>query len=258
MAKPAMAAMVARKITLEGDAASQSQRAPTPRGEKWGRGGAHHEGTRTSVGRSRKGAAHGTGRRLCFDGQFEDALDDLAAALALSENGARASIHFQRGEVLSAGTPGGRDTSLQRVSGGEPGPRSGCVSQGRVPQSARREGGRRLRGCLALDAAPDPEAPSPSLQRRPSLRLGVDAYAAKLEEDATKGACAHFDRAYAYDASNDLAAGPRIHRGAPRAAGACAGLAYNRGICRQRLGDAAALDDFTQAIQRAEAPQTTP
>ena len=34
---------------------------------------------------------------------------------------------------------------------------------------------------------------------------------------------------------------------------------YNRGICRERLGDAAAaLDDFTQAIQRAEASKNYP
>ena len=34
-------------------------------------------------------------------GAFDAALADLAAALALSKNGARASIHFQRGEVLA-------------------------------------------------------------------------------------------------------------------------------------------------------------
>ena len=108
---------------------------------------------------------------------------------------------------------------------------------------------------LALDATPDTGAPSPSLQRRPSLRLGVDAYAAKLEEDAAKGHFrAHFDRAYAYDAANDLPNAISEYTAAIRVLPAHALAWYNRGICRERLGDAAAaLDDFTQAIQRAEA-----
>ena len=194
-------------------------------------------------------------------GAFDAALDDLTAALALSKNGARASIHFQRGEVLSKQER--PEEAIQAYSA--------CLAENpsharaayrraacRNPLDARAADD--YEAALALDAAPDTGAPSPSLQRRPSLRLGVDAYAAKLEEDATKGQFrAHFDRAYAYDASNDLPNAISEYSAAIRVLPAHALAWYNRGICRERLGDAAAaLDDFTQAIQRAEASKNYP
>ena len=193
-------------------------------------------------------------------GNFEVALDDLAAALALSKNGARASIHFQRGEVLAK-----QERLADAIQA-----YSACLAENpaharaayrraacRNPLDARAADD--YEAALALDATPDTGAPSPS-QRRPSLRLGVDAYAAKLEEDAAKGHFrAHFDRAYAYDASNDLPNAISEYTNAIRVLPAHALAWYNRGICRERLGDAmAALDDFTQAIQRAEASKNYP
>ena len=188
-------------------------------------------------------------------GNFEEALADLAAALALSKNGARASIHFQRGEVLAKAERS--EEAIQAYSA--------CLAENpaharaayrraacRNPLDARAADD--YEAALALDAAADPGAPSPS-QRRPSLRLGVEAYAAKLEEDAAKGHFrAHFDRAYAYDASNDLPNAISEYTAAIRVLPRHALAWYNRGICRERLGDAAAaLNDFTEAIQRAEA-----
>ena len=193
-------------------------------------------------------------------GNFEQALSDLAAALALSKNGARASIHFQRGEVLSK-----QERSEEAIQA-----YSACLAENpaharaayrraacRNPLDARAADD--YEAALALDATPDTGARSPS-QRRPSLRLGVDAYAAKLEENAAKGHFrAHFDRAYAYDASNDLPNAISEYTNAIRVLPAHALAWYNRGICRERLGDAAAaLDDFTQAIQRAEASKNYP
>jgi tetratricopeptide (TPR) repeat protein len=188
-------------------------------------------------------------------GAFDAALADLAAALALSKNGARASIHFLRGEVFSK-----IERSEEAIQA-----YSACLAENpshakaayrraacRNPLDARAADD--YEAALALDATPDTGAPSPS-HRRPSLRLGVDAYAAKLEEDAAKGHFrAHFDRAYAYDASNDLPNAISEYSAAIKVLPAHALAWYNRGICRERLGDAAAaLDDFTQAIQRAEA-----
>ena len=192
---------------------------------------------------------------------FDAALEDLAAALALAKNGARASIHFQRGEVLALQER--PEEAIQAYSA--------CLAEN--PAHAR--AAYRRAACrnpldesaaddyevaLAIDATPDPGAPSPSLQRRPSLRLGVDAYAAKLEENAAKGRFrAHFDRAYAYDASNDLPNAISEYSNAIRVLPAHALAWYNRVICRERLGDAAAaLDDFTQAIERAEASKNYP
>ena len=194
-------------------------------------------------------------------GAFDAALEDLAAALALAKNGARASIHFQRGEVLALQER--PEEAIQAYSA--------CLAEN--PAHAR--AAYRRAACrnpldesaaddyevaLAIDATPDPGAPSPSLQRRPSLRLGVDAYAAKLEENAAKGRFrAHFDRAYAYDASNDLPNAISEYSNAIRVLPAHALAWYNRVICRERLGDAAAaLDDFTQAIERAEASKNYP
>ena len=194
-------------------------------------------------------------------GNFDAALDDLAAALALSKNGARASIHFLRGEVLASQER--PEEAIQAYSA--------CLAENpsharaayrraacRNPLDARAADD--YEAALALDAAPNTGAPSPSLQRRPSLRLGVDAYAAKLEENAAKGHFrAHFDRAYAYDASNDLPNAISEYTAAIEVLPAHALAWYNRGICRERLGDAAAaLDDFTQAIQRAEASKNYP
>ena len=193
-------------------------------------------------------------------GNFEKAMSDLTAALALSKNGARASIHFQRGEVLAQ-----LERSEEAIQA-----YSACLEENpaharaayrraacRNPLDARAADD--YEAALALDAASDTGAPSPS-HRRPSLRLGVDAYAAKLEENAAKGQFrAHFDRAYAYDASNDLPNAISEYTAALRVLPAHALAWYNRGICRQRLGDAAAaLDDFTQAIQRAEASMNYP
>ena len=193
-------------------------------------------------------------------GNFEEALDDLAAALALSKNGARASIHFLRGEVFSK-----IERSEEAIQA-----YSACLAENpshakaayrraacRNPLDARAADD--YEAALALDATPDTGAPSPS-HRRPSLRLGVDAYAAKLEEDAAKGHFrAHFDRAYAYDASNDLPNAISEYTASIRVLPRHALAWYNRGICRERLGDAAAaLDDFTQAIQRAEASKNYP
>ena len=189
-------------------------------------------------------------------GAFDAALADLAAALALSKNGARASIHFHRGEVLAkqerladaiqaysaclAENPSHARAAYRRAACRNP-----------LDESAADD----YEAALALDATSETGAPSPSLQRRPSLRLGVDAYAAKLEENAAKGQFrAHFDRAYAYDAANDLPNAISEYTAAIRVLPAHALAWYNRGICRERQGDAAAaLDDFTQAIQRAEA-----
>ena len=194
-------------------------------------------------------------------GAFDAALDDLAAALALSKNGARASIHFARGEVLAK-----QERSEEAIQA-----YSACLAENPAHARAayRRAACRNpldesaaddYEAALALDAAPDAGAPSPSLQRRPSLRLGVDAYAAKLEENAAKGQFrAHFDRAYAYDASNDLPNAISEYTAAIRVLPAHALAWYNRGICHERLGDAAAaLDDFTQATQRAEASKNYP
>jgi len=194
-------------------------------------------------------------------GNFEEALADLAAALALSKNGARASIHFARGEVLAK-----QERSEKAIQA-----YSACLAENPAHARAayRRAACRNpldesaaddYEAALALDAAPDTGAPSPTLQRRPSLRLGVDAYAAKLEENAAKGQFrAHFDRAYAYDASNDLPNAISEYTAAIRVLPAHALAWYNRGICHERLGDAAAaLDDFTQATQRAEASKNYP
>ena len=193
-------------------------------------------------------------------GNFEQALDDLAAALALSKNGARASIHFQRGGVLAQ-----QERSEEAIQA-----YSACLAENpaharaayrraacRNPLDARAADD--YEAALALEAAPDTGAPSPS-ERRPLLRLGVDAYAAKLEEDAAKGHFrAHFDRAYAHDAANDLPNALSEYSAAINVLPAHALAWYNRGICHERQGDAAAaLDDFTEAIQRAEASTNYP
>ena len=194
-------------------------------------------------------------------GNFEEALADIAAALALSKNGMKANIHFLRGEVLARQER--PEEAIQAYSA--------CLAENpaharaayrraacRNPLDARAADDYEV--ALALDATPDTGAPSPSLQRRPSLRLGVDAYAAKLEEDAAKGHFrAHFDRAYAFDAANDLPNAISEYTSAIRVLPAHALAWYNRGICRERLGDAAAaLDDFTEAIERAEASKNYP
>ena len=188
-------------------------------------------------------------------GNFEEALADLSAALALSENGARASIHFQRGEVLAIQER--PEEAIQAYSA--------CLAENPAHARAayRRAACRNpldasaaddYEAALAMDATPNTGTRSPS-QRRPSLRLGVDAYAAKLEENAAKGHFrAHFDRAYAFDAANDLPNAISEYTEAINVLPRHALAWYNRGICRERLGDAeAALDDFSQAIRRAEA-----
>jgi tetratricopeptide (TPR) repeat protein len=194
-------------------------------------------------------------------GAFDAALEDLTAALALSENGARASIYFLRGEVLAK-----QERSEEAIQA-----YSACLAENPAhPRAAYRRAACRnpldaraaddYEAALALDAAPDTGAPSPSLQRRPSLRLGVDAYARQLEEDAAKGHFrAHFDRAYAFDAANDLPNAISEYTTAIRVLPRHALAWYNRGICRERQGNAAAaLDDFTEAIQRAEASKNYP
>jgi len=228
-------------------------------------------------------------------GNFEEALADLSAALALSENGARASIHFRRGEVLAK-----QERSEEAIQA-----YSACLAENpsharaayrraacRNPLDARAADD--YEAALALDATLDPGAPSPSLQRRPSLRLGVDAYAKQLEETATDAVAAdalrrgvefrkagqlqeaveaytrclarspnhfraHFDRAFAYDALDDLPKAIADYSEAIRLQPTHALAWYNRGICRERQGDAAAaLDDFTEAIQGAEASKHYP
>jgi tetratricopeptide (TPR) repeat protein len=198
-------------------------------------------------------------------GNFDAALDDLAAAQALSvgpldKNGVKAQVHFQRGEVLAKkGRPEEAIQAYSACLAEDPAHAKAAYRRAacRNPLDARAADD--YEAALALDATPDAGAPSPS-QRRPSLRLGVDAYAAKLEEDAAKGHFrAHFDRAYAYDASNDLPNAISEYTAAIKVLPAHALAWYNRGICRERLGDAAAaLDDFTEAIQRAEASKHYP
>ena len=252
--RQAMAAMVARTPSKATPPRSRSaqQRHEAKNGDvvaRTTRELEHASGEVAMALRTERAAAYAS------TGNFEEALADLAAALALSKNGAKASIHFLRGEVLAK-----LERSEEAIEA-----YSACLAENpsharaafrraacRNPLDARAADD--YEAALALDATPDTGAPSPS-QRRPSLRLGVDAYAAKLEDDAAKGQFrAHFDRAYAYDAANDLPNAISEYSKAIRVLPAHALAWYNRGICRERLGDAAAaLDDFTEAIQRAEA-----
>ena len=256
----AMAAMVARTPTSATPPRSRSarQRHEAKNGDVVARTTRELEQASGEVARALR-----TERAAAYasTGNFDEALSDLAAALALSKNGARASIHFQRGEVLAL-----QERSEEAIQA-----YSACLAENpaharaayrraacRNPLDARAVDD--YEAALALDATPDPGAPSPSLQRRPSLRLGVDAYAAKLEENAAKGQFrAHFDRAYASDAANDLPNAISEYSKAIKVLPGHALAWYNRGICRQRQGDAAAaLDDFSQAIQRAEASKNYP
>ena len=90
------------------------------------------------------------------------------------------------------------------------------------------------------------------------LQEAVEAYTRCLARSPNHFR-AHFDRAFAYDALDDLPKAIADYSEAIRLQPTHALAWYNRGICRERQGDAAAaLDDFTEAIQGAEASKHYP
>ena len=98
--RQAMAAMVARTPSKATPPRSRSaqQRHEAKNGDvvaRTTRELEHASGEVAMALRTERAAAYAS------TGNFEEALADLAAALALSKNGAKASIHFLRGEVLA-------------------------------------------------------------------------------------------------------------------------------------------------------------
>ena len=230
--------------------------------QKWGRGGAHHAGTRTGVRRSSKGAAHGTGRRLCLTGAFDAALADLAAALALSKNGARASIHFLRGEVFSK-----IERSEEAIQA-----YSACLAENpshakaayrraacRNPLDARAADDYEAALALGRDIRYRAPSPSPNDGRRcvwastPTLRNSKRTLPRATSAPTLTG---HM--------RTMLQTTCRMRsRNTPRRSACCRRMRWpgttGASAASGSATPAAALDDFTQAIQRAEAsPQTHP